>query len=284
MLVSWQVVDPPSLWLCVFHPPSSCLYGVAYFSLASESLSVGEFGDFACVQELKAKLGPSQIVTNASPNDQLHAELACNEVTPSEPYEMVTLKRQEFTTESAIQRLKLVKVEDLAYPAGGGPDGEAADLKSQSKIDHALLLKSVLDFQRPTLLSAIGGLICHLLHSAIFAQLESDRLYSPVLIHSIRPIPDTDLVRVDLLTRESLSIFVSEAHPSAGGGPRPGGARAKEGFSVFSLMNQTRTPGGARMLREWMENPVKELELIQERLDHVEYFTLEENTVSADTG
>lgn len=268
-----QMTSTPTVWMCVYHLPSSSLYGVSTFDLHSEVLHIGEFTEVAPIQELKMRIGPSQIVTNANAAEQLYDLLASNDVDPSHPFELITLKRQEFTTEAAIQRLRLVQFEDLA----SGMTTE--EMKTMSKSDHALLLKSVLDFQRPSLLCALGGLIHHLLHTAIFAQLESDRMLAPVIVRSLQPLPTADLLKVDLLTRESLSIFVSESHPSAGGGPR-GGGKAKEGYSVFAMVNHTKTPGGARMLREWMENPTKEREVILYRQDHVEYFTMDANSVS----
>lgn len=44
------------------------------------------------------------------------------------------------------------------------------------------------------------------------------------------------------------------------------------GTSVFNILNRTRTPGGARMLRSWIKQPLIQADQIAERLDLVESF------------
>ena len=47
----------------------------------------------------------------------------------------------------------------------------------------------------------------------------------------------------------SLGIFADRSHPSAHGG------RAKEGFSVWGVMNKAKSKPGERLLRSWFARP-----------------------------
>jgi len=125
---------------------------------------------------------------------------------------------------------------------------------------------------------AMGGLVLYLLNSSIFSQLEADRLMEPICIRSLQSIPDGDVLQVDGATLDSLGMVMAEAHPAAVGG---GGARrGKEGFSVYSTINHTKTLSGGRMLKHWLMFPSTDLDTIRHRQDHVEYFVRPANSVS----
>ena len=65
-----------------------------------------------------------------------------------------------------------------------------------------------------------------------------------------------DLLRADHLTSVALKMFHAPSAPSAP--------------SIFSILNQTRTAGGARLLQQWLKQPLMDPALINERLDLVE--------------
>ena len=48
-------------------------------------------------------------------------------------------------------------------------------------------------------------------------------------------------------------------------------------FSLYGLLNRTRSKVGGRMLRRWMLKPLYHPEIIQERLDTLEYLVSTEN-------
>ena len=73
---------------------------------------------------------------------------------------------------------------------------------------------------------------------------------------------------IDPQTMASLSIFQQDAHPSLSGcGP------AKEGLSLFSLLNNTKSPLGKSLLRMWFMRPLLDEVEIFERLKAVRFFT-----------
>jgi len=57
------------------------------------------------------------------------------------------MKRHEFGLDSAIQRLRLLQVEDLAS------DSEHSSIRDLNKIEHTLLLKSAIDFAKTNMVS-----------------------------------------------------------------------------------------------------------------------------------
>lgn len=69
----------------------------------------------------------------------------------------------------------------------------------------------------------------------------------------------------------ALQIFATEHHPLVAS---KGSGNAKEGFSLFSLLDRTRSPSGRRKLRDWMQKPLVDVDSIQSRQDGVELFML----------
>lgn len=137
----------------------------------------------------------------------------------------------------------------------------------------------------------MGGLVRSIMMSGAFSGSDSSALH----VRSVSGIP-VDVLEVDASTLDSLSIFVADMHPGRGGvgakskeaAGEGGGALSgltssgtfKEGFSVYSLLNETKTTHGARLLRQWVRYPSTNMAVIRERQDHVAYFAEQSNSVS----
>lgn len=258
--------------MSVFHPHRDGRYGVSYYSLEQETLFGGEFVSLDAVQALKYRLRPDVIVTSAPQLDELHQALARNELDPEQRlFAVKTMKRSEFSLESALQRLRLLHVEELAASA-------QTPMRGMDRTEHSLLLRGALDLQQHLMVCALGALVLHLLHAAVFSQLESDRLLAPISVRALAPIASGDVLRIDRASVESLDIFVPDAHPASTAGV--GRRRGKEGFSIFNVLDQTCTASGSRLLRRWISEPTNSIERINDRQEHIEYFTLEGHAVS----
>ena len=122
----------------------------------------------------------------------------------------------------------------------------------------------------------MGGLL-HFLHSqSVLMEPELDAQLESSCIRAIEAIPFLgDVLDVDGATMDSLSLFTQDVHPAS----RPSRRNSKEGFSVFSVLNLTKTVAGARMLRAWLTYPSTDMKIIQERQTHVKYFTSASNSV-----
>ncbi|KAJ8442960.1 hypothetical protein Cgig2_019533 [Carnegiea gigantea] len=74
-------------------------------------------------------------------------------------------------------------------------------------------------------------------------------------------------LKLDAAAHEALQIFQVDKHPS-----HMGIGRAKEGFSLFGMMNKCVTPLGRRLLRSWFLRPILDMEILNSRLDAVSFY------------
>lgn len=79
-----------------------------------------------------------------------------------------------------------------------------------------------------------------------------------------------EFLLTDLETLRNLQIIKDDFHPST----IKSAGRAKEGFSVFNLVDKTVTRQGRKLLRQWMLQPLRKEEKVQERLDKVAYWAM----------
>ena len=79
-----------------------------------------------------------------------------------------------------------------------------------------------------------------------------------------------EFLLTDLETLRNLQIIKDDFHPST----IKSAGRAKEGFSVFNLVDKTVTRQGRKLLRQWMLQPLRREEKVQERLDKVAYWAM----------
>ncbi|PVU92201.1 hypothetical protein BB559_003801 [Furculomyces boomerangus] len=68
-------------------------------------------------------------------------------------------------------------------------------------------------------------------------------------------------------TIQALEILTSEKHPNM----HIRSKRAKEGLSLFGLLDLTKTPGGRHMLQMWMLRPFQTIEEIHSRQSNIEF-------------
>lgn len=124
-------------------------------------------------------------------------------------------------------------------------------------------LSSIIDFDSSTLVRALGSLLIYLRNTAF--RLEEG--YT-VTINNLRrcAAPDTFL-RLDELTLRTLRIFAAD-----NGGRRNDRNRSKEGFSLFALLDRTKSKAGRERLRRWMSQPLRDVNAIRQRHVGMELF------------
>ena len=137
-----------------------------------------------------------------------------------------------------------------------------------SKRDLYKYLTGFIDFDQTQTVRAIGGLLKHLKSEKVINQLD----YS-IHLNTIESIALDGYMYLDPMAFQSLHIFNRESHPSATG-------RAKEGFSLYSLLQRTVSKPGTKLLRQWMLHPLVDLSKIRQRHAAVGVFTLEEHQES----
>ena len=229
--------------------------------LQENVLYCGEFADSSMVDHLKHALLPALILTAAQPDSAAFASLQRNELELRSPFTVRSVKPSAFSHEIAMNRLRLVHLNSSP--------------QSQQRLDrfsHLMHVRSLLDVDNQLLTACVAPLLNHIITNQLTAtwSASSSSAAAPASDHlqleTIRLIPSASAVHVDALTARALSIFRQEGHPLAGG-------RAKEGNSVYGLLNRTVSGVGAKVLRSWLQWPSADMAVLQARLDAVEFFT-----------
>lgn len=70
-------------------------------------------------------------------------------------------------------------------------------------------------------------------------------------------------------TLQSLSIFTVDSHPCK----TMKIGLAKEGISLFGILNKTMSPTGKETLRKWFLQPILDIEMINSRYEAIEFFS-----------
>lgn len=122
---------------------------------------------------------------------------------------------------------------------------------------------SVVDFDSAILVRALGSLLSFL-QSTLFRLEEG----STVTVNSVTQANSSMFMRIGSSTLSSLHIFATEHHPLLAKGQ----GHSKEGFSVFSLLDRTKSKMGRQCLRDWMLKPLVDKRVIELRQDGVEMF------------
>lgn len=124
-------------------------------------------------------------------------------------------------------------------------------------------LATLIDFDSKAQVQAVGSLISFLQDSVF--RLSDEGL---VTVDRIILAKSYHFMRINSSTLSSLHIFSTEHHPLIAKGQ----GNAKEGWSLYSLLDRTKSKGGRSLLKEWMLRPLVNLENIEERQDAVELF------------
>mmetsp|Transcript_10628 Transcript_10628/g.40026 ORF Transcript_10628/g.40026 Transcript_10628/m.40026 type:complete len:827 (-) Transcript_10628:426-2906(-) len=124
-------------------------------------------------------------------------------------------------------------------------------------------LCTLIPVERRSLVGALGALVSTVLMST---KVPDQR--QQLVVHKLAHLGTAKHMRLDVSTQRALQIFSKDAHPNL----LSGTGRAKEGYSLFALLDRTVTLPGRRCLRSWMQRPLLDGSQIQERLDAVEVF------------
>ena len=125
---------------------------------------------------------------------------------------------------------------------------------------NLFLLSSVIDMENQHLKSSLGALLSFMTTNLF--QLEN----GIIQIADLQLLNISDYLKLDDITMNALQIFTQDIHPNV----IKETSKNKEGFSLFTLFDRTRSFLGRQTLKNWMKQPYYNMEKISLRLDAID--------------
>ncbi|PRP82029.1 mutS like protein [Planoprotostelium fungivorum] len=238
---------------------------VAHYDTDSQVLSMVEVWDvdeYEILKTIKFQINPSLILVHSSMPELCKTALLTKEDAEGE-YEIKELREAEFTISKGKTRITSLDVTSLP--------------QNLSAVDKMVEIATIVELDKEQMVRAAGALIGFLHSSGIVNQLEPNQ---PLSVSRIHYYSTSDVMSIDNSTLEgttcclydlireiALQIFSTESHPSINGA-----GKAKEGMSLFGIMDKTRSPVGRSMFRQWFLRPSLDVQVIQDRLNTISFF------------
>ncbi|XP_046851108.1 mutS protein homolog 5-like [Xenia sp. Carnegie-2017] len=241
--------------------------GSAYYNAGTAQLfmqmDVLETQDFQFLKRLIHQVNPTTVLTSSNQDEKFIKILQCkgdenNEDMTDSNIDINILPTIDFTLEVCKRRI-------LALT---GLPGMSKDFTDEERI---MYLGSIVPFDNINMIKAMGALMKYIEKKRIGVELEDLETRVPIL--ELKTYSLADALIIDENTYSALQIFQKESHPSA----YKCGSGAKEGLSLFGMMNLTKSKIGSRLLRAWFCQPTTNLIILKERQKAIAFFQSPQN-------
>ncbi|CAO3566882.1 unnamed protein product [Mortierella alpina] len=267
-----------------------------------------ECSSLETIELIKVQIRPTLILSSSRLDDVVMDALRFSET--GEETKVEVLSGNDFSYSTAKSKLISVSTH-MANTRGNSTTSRSLDCMSaqwhssemhdSSQRDAQIYLSNLIDIQSTESVASAGAIISFLFrqgppqrssgngHSLMIFSIESFVMY--VLTRNktfdlLNNCPVGKIIGVvtkiylvlyrTLLTafmHSSLQIFEDETHPSMHTSIRG----RKEGLSLFGILDQTKTPQGRYLLKQWLLRPSTDLAVLYARHQTVECFTRTEN-------
>ncbi|XP_071799824.1 mutS protein homolog 5-like isoform X1 [Asterias amurensis] len=142
-----------------------------------------------------------------------------------------------------------------------------------TEAERTIFFSSLVPFDSICMVRALGGLLKYLERRRVGVELEASGIRVPIL--SLKMFSLDSIMSIDDNTYMALQIFQKERHPSA---YKSGGSGAKEGLSLFGILNKTKSVIGSKQMRVWFMRPSCNIATLRQRQDAISFFMASTNT------
>ncbi|XP_072019479.1 mutS protein homolog 5-like [Amphiura filiformis] len=136
--------------------------------------------------------------------------------------------------------------------------------------ERTLHFTALVPFDATCTVRALGGLL-----KFLEKRIDLDTADGKPPVLSIKIFSLDDLVQMDENSYHALQIFQKESHPST---YKTCGSGAKEGLSLFGIMNRTKSVIGSKLLRVWFMRPSCDIDMLRKRQEAVSFFASSRNS------
>ncbi|VDI65653.1 DNA mismatch repair protein MSH5 [Mytilus galloprovincialis] len=239
--------------------------GLAYYDIESTQIHMMmdsiEHDDFSLLQRVIRQINPVIVVLSSKQDDRLIKTLK----------PIVTVETDD-ETEDVLQFLPSIDFSaDICKRRILNLDLPSLP-KHYTESERTLYISSLVPFDNQCMIRATGGLLKYLEKMRVGIELEDTDVRVPIL--DIKTFTLEDQLLLDDIAFCALQIFHKELHPSV---YKSGQTGAKEGLSLFGILNRCRSQIGSRQMRVWFLRPLRDQSVLKQRHDAVSFFITPRN-------
>ncbi|KAI8819391.1 muts domain V-domain-containing protein [Fimicolochytrium jonesii] len=242
--------------------------GAAYYNVADSVLFLMEDANddqhFEIVQLLKFQVQPSTIIVSARADDDFVAAVtAADERLGS--IEIAVRPSTDFIYQTAKNKILSLHVDEFDGPDLDQP-GQANPSISGNKLSMMFQLESIISLENQEMVCCAGALLNYISKAKLTGAILERNIDMEVA--KVEQFNLKKYMQINADAMWSLQIFQDEAHPNMFS------KRSKEGLSLFGILDNTKTPLGRTLLKQWFLRPSMEVEVIRQRHAAVEFFLM----------